>query len=71
MPYYDLLIVDEQRVLATPARNREDALAIFGKELGLRLTLADQGIVAPYLLDDWDQSPHWVNPTIPVFKISD
>lgn len=70
MPYYDLLVVDEQRTLATLARDREDALAIFGKELDLRLTLNDQDIPAPYLLDEWRESPHWVNPTIPVFEIS-
>ncbi len=70
MPYYDLLVVDENRTLAAAARDRKDALAIFGKELGLRLTLNDQDIPASYLLDEWHESPHWVNPTIPVFVIT-
>ncbi len=70
MPYYNLLVVDEIRTLATAASDREDALAIFGKELRLRLTLNDQDIPAAYLLDEWHESPHWVNPTIPVFEIS-
>ena len=70
MPYYDLLVVKEIKTLAAAARDREDALAIFGKELGVRLTLTDQDIPAPYLLDEWHESPHWVNPTIPVFEIS-
>ena len=70
MPYYNLLVVDVNRTLATAAANREDALANFGKELGLRLTLDDQGLPAPYLLDEWHEGPHWVNPTIPVFLVS-
>ena len=70
MSYYNLAVVNTNRVLATAAGNREDALEIFGKELGLRLTLNDQGIPPPYLLDEWHESPHWVNPNIPVFEIS-
>jgi hypothetical protein len=66
--YYNLLIVDQQRTLATPARDRSEALAIFGKELDLNLTLEGGDAVAvPYLLDEWEVGPHWVNPTIPVF----
>lgn len=68
MPYYDLLIVKEQRTLATAAKDRDDALAIFGQEIGLRLTLAGQG-AAPFLLDEWHEGPHWVHPTIPVFTV--
>ena len=71
MPYYDLAVVNEPgRVLASAARNRQEALAVFGEELGKRLTLDDQGKIAPYLLDEWEEGPHWVNPTIPVFEIS-
>jgi len=69
MPYYNLLVVNENRTLATAASDRADALTIFGEELGLRLTLNDQDIPAPYLLDEWHKSPHWVNPTIPVFEL--
>jgi hypothetical protein len=70
MPHYNLLIVAEQRTLAGTARDREEAVAAFGREIGRRLTLDDQDIPAPYLLDEWHEGPHWVHPTIPVFEIS-
>ena len=70
MPFYDLRIVDQHSTLATVAKDRSEALAIFGTELGLKLAMANQGAVdAPYLLDEWEIGPHWVNPTLPV-KIS-
>jgi hypothetical protein len=69
MPYYNLLIVNESRTLATVAGNRAEALADFGGKLGLNLTLDDVDTIAPYLLDEWHEGPHWVNPTIPVFEI--
>jgi hypothetical protein len=67
MPYYSLLIADKQKTLLTSAGDRSEALAIFGKELGLKLTLEDDGCVAQYLLDEWQVNPHWLNHTIPVF----
>ena len=71
MTYYNLLIVDSHRTLSTPAKDRSDALAIFGKELNLKLTLEGHDAAAvPYLLDEWEIGPHWVNPTIPVFAAS-
>jgi hypothetical protein len=70
MAHYHLLIVNQQKHLSTPAHDRSDALAIFGKELGVKLTLIDNGAPAPYLLDEWFSSPHWVNPTILVFRVS-
>ena len=70
MPYYDLLVVDENRILATAAKDREEALEIFGEELEQHLTLIEQDTPASYMLDEWHQSPHWVNPTIPVFEAS-
>jgi hypothetical protein len=67
MTFYSLY-VDPQKHLSTPARDRGEALAVFGKELGLKLTLEDSGAaVASYLLDEWEVNPHWVNPTIAVF----
>ena len=70
MPYYNLAIVSEPgRIMSTPANDRLDALAIFGKELGKRLTLDSQGMTAAYLLDEWHEGPHWINPTIPVFEV--
>jgi len=68
MTYYNLLIVGQHKTLSTPARDRSEALAIFGKQLGLKLILdGANAVVVPYLLDEWEVGPHWVNPTIPVF----
>jgi hypothetical protein len=71
MPYYDLQVIADRRILSTAANNREHAIAIFGEELQTSLTLEDQDIPPPYLLDEWEQSPHWFNPTIPVYERSD
>ena len=68
MTFYNLLIVDQNKTLSTPARDRSEALAIFGRELDLNLTHEDsEQAVARYLLDEWEVGPHWVNPTIPVY----
>ena len=70
MTYYNLQIVGQHKTLSTPAGDRKEALAIFGKELGLKLTLENSNAaVISYLLDEWEIGPHWVNPTIPVFGI--
>jgi hypothetical protein len=71
MPYYNLAVVKEPgRILFTPAKDRAEALAIFGKELGKRFTLDEQETIADHLLDEWQEGPHWINPTIPVFEVS-
>jgi hypothetical protein len=54
-------------MLATPAANRHAALVVFGKTLGISLTFEGDGS-PDFLLDEWEESPHWVNPTIPVFQ---
>ena len=51
----------------TSRRDRSEALVIFGKELGVKLTL-EGADAPPYLLDEWEIGPHWVNPTIPVYR---
>jgi hypothetical protein len=66
VPYYNLLIIDQHKTLSTPALDRNHALAIFGDEIGVKLTLEGDAAAA-YLLDEWEIGPHWVNPTIPVF----
>jgi hypothetical protein len=71
MPYYNLLVMKDLRILGAVASNREEALGSFGKELGIRLSLNEQDVPPPYLLDEWHESPHWVNPTIPVFEAQD
>jgi hypothetical protein len=70
MPYYNFLVVSENQTLSTPARDRNEALAIFGKELGVCLTLDDQGIVALYMLGESHKNVHWIKPTIPVYWLS-
>ena len=70
MPYYNLLVVNENRMLATVAGDREGAVADFGEQLGKQLTLNEQDAPPSYLLDEWHEGPHWVNPTIPVFEVS-
>lgn len=68
MPYYDLQIVNQQRSLSTPAEDRDEALAIFGRQLGQKLSLEDSdAVVAVYLLGESEVSLHYVNPTIRVF----
>jgi hypothetical protein len=71
MPFYSLLILGENKSLFTPARDRNEALALFGRELNLKLTLDDSDtVIARYLLDEWDfPGPHWVDHTIPVFEM--
>lgn len=68
MTYYTLALVEENKTLNTVAKDRAEAFAQFAKELGHDITDADNGSVAPYLLDEWNHGPHWTNPTIPVFK---
>ena len=71
VPNYDLLLVAENRMVFAVAKDRDEALALFGAELGQRLALKEQDTVAPYMMDEWDESPYWSNSTIPVYVISD
>ena len=61
MPYYDLLVVADNRILSDGAESREAALAKFGDILGRRLTLIDQDLPPPYLMDEWTEGPRWVD----------
>ena len=68
MPYYGLFIIDQNKTLLEPAKDRPHALAIFGKKLNRELTLQEDHVrVAPYLLDEWQKGPHLLNPTISVY----
>ena len=69
MPYYSLLIADDQRYIQAVAPDRAGALLLFAEQLGHEVTDEDNGSVAPYLLDEWTEGPHWTNPTIPIFKV--
>lgn len=68
MPNYNLAVGTD--VLSEVARDRADALMIFGERIGKDLTLEDQGTIAPYLMDEWHEGPHWINPTIPVWELT-
>lgn len=72
MPYYNLFVASTNETLSEMAANRANAIVKFGKTLGLRLTLIDQGIVAPYMLGEREENQAWITPpNIPVFEISD
>ncbi len=69
MAFYSLLNVTKQETTGgVAAGNRAEAVALFGRQLGLDLTLEDDDShVADFLLDEWTEQPHWLNHTIPVF----
>jgi hypothetical protein len=68
MRYYNLFNQDDPGpILSKPARDRDQALALFGEKLGVRLTLSEQPVVAPYMLSESDHNVHWLKPTIPVW----
>ena len=52
----------------TDARDLSDALSIFGTQLNEKLAISGDGI-PKYMLDEWEESPHWVNYHIPVFLV--
>jgi hypothetical protein len=63
------LYVDQDKILSTLARNRNEAFADFEKNLpGQRLSCedSDEAIVC-YLLDEWTSHHHWTGHTIRVF----
>lgn len=68
MPYYNLLIVEDRRMLSAAAKDRHESLAIFGAEVERDLSLDHSDAAAPYLLDEWEEGPDWVNPTISDFQ---
>jgi hypothetical protein len=68
MPSYSLKIDQQQRRLRTSARDRDEALAIFGKELRLKLTLEEPtSFVAVYLLNESESDTHLLGDTTRVF----
>jgi hypothetical protein len=52
------MIDQRQRRLRTPARDRDEALAIFGKELRLKLTLEEPMSFVVYLLNESESDTH-------------
>jgi hypothetical protein len=68
MPNYSLVFVGEGKSLSTSALNKADALSQFSKQLGYILTEDENDTTTDLLMDEWEVGPHWVNPTIPVFR---
>ena len=72
MAYYSLLVVESQKELNTPAGSLGEALAIFGKELGVKLASSSaDGCSAACWLDEWTENPHWVNRNIPIYLVDE
>jgi hypothetical protein len=68
MPYYSLL-TDTDKTLSPPAGDRNEALAVFGKELGQKLSLEDSDSAVVYLLDEWQEQHQFVNHHIRIFAV--
>lgn len=71
MPYYNLRVGETNRILWTAAGHQEAALMEFGALLGTNLTLVDQEVPPPYMMDEnlEHESSRWLSFTIPVFEI--
>jgi hypothetical protein len=71
MMFYALVIAGEV-ALHTVARDRADALKQFAKKLGYEITEKPKGdirdLITDLMLDEWEDGPHWIHPTIPVFR---
>jgi hypothetical protein len=68
--FYSLLVVGKDRLLPKQARNVTEVLAKFGHELGVNLTLeGEDTATAPYMLDEFETLPPWMNKTVPVFAL--
>ena len=66
MPYYSLFVGAKKSHLNTNAKDRQHALQIFGQELNCTLSVDEDSAPTEYLLDEWNENPHWLNHTIPV-----
>jgi hypothetical protein len=67
MTFYSLY-VDQDKCLSTAAADRSEALATFEKQLGQKLRSEDSdAAIASYLLDEWDEHPHWTDHTIRIY----
>ena len=71
---YSLHEIDKHHVVArTVAADRDEALEWFSEKLRLMLTFEGDPVAADYPLDEWPEGllAHAVNPTIPVFVVSE
>jgi hypothetical protein len=62
-----LKIVQNHETLSEPARDRSEALNLFGKKRAVSLTFEDNNTVVQYLFGESAKNPHWVSCTIPVY----
>lgn len=59
------------KTLSCTAETRADALATLSKELGYAVSdrTSDQDWPEDnMMLDEWEESPHWIAPHIPVYR---
>lgn len=68
MPFYALRFSGQWETLSTTAADRSDALSQFSKKLGYEVTEVATGQMTDLMMDEWTENPHWLNPTISVFK---
>ena len=60
------------KTLSCTAVTRTDALSILSKELGYGVTDQTEDEDWPednMMLDEWEESPHWVAPHIPIYRV--
>lgn len=68
--FYTIMRMTDRRTISTIAQDRVDALAKFGEELGVSLTLDEGPHEAPgYMMDEFTERVHWTNFHIPVYEV--
>lgn len=71
MSCYALLVYSPDiQTMNCIAASRSEALATFSKKLGYHVTdkVDEDWQTDNMMLDEWDESPHWVSPHIPVYR---
>ena len=69
MPMYRLLRLSDNKSFDKEARDDEHAVALFGQELGVNLTLAEGLAASPYMMGVVEKEVSWAKPpNIPVFE---
>ncbi len=71
MPIYRLWRQSDDKTFEKDARDDEHALAVFGQELGVTLTLAEGPAAPPYMMGRIEKEVNWTKkPDIAVYEIS-
>ena len=72
MSYYNLRRIADNEILSAVCRNHEAALAEFGKELGVTLTLelGKSPAAVEYMMGRREESLGWIKTDIPVFVVT-